>query len=279
MGDDGQTWVSFQVGRQIPFKQQQLLLAEIAKHHARMYPKSVFCGYTGAAVLKIPRLGDWVLQIQCWKVPRGKRGQDLKTVVSDDGLTVINAYEILLELARCDSIASLIVSLSYCLHEELIDADKMGIFFVKHKKSRGIRKLKIALRYSSSLDESPLETLTRLYLYREVYVYFSQQVEIQMPNRDIRRVDFFLRFGDRNIVIEADGREKFFEHEETLDREKLKDAQFVQMGYESFRVDWNEVYFGSGFQHKLERNMIPRHARRRISSRTRRFLSWREDDD
>jgi hypothetical protein len=267
--------IVIELGKPIPYQIQPALIRELVKHQTRLFPGDIYIGQTCAAIFGIPRLGDWNLKLQCLSPEsHGTFRPGVSVYTLNNGLKLTGYYDTLLELARDDSIASLAISISHCLNKQMINYDGMKTFIASSRSKRGIKRLKAALRYASELDESPLETLTRLYLVREGYVLFEQQVERTMSNGNKRRFDFYIEIENRTIVIEADGRQKFVQNfDENLDRETAKNNEAQAAGITLIRVSWTDVFFGEGIEKKLKEAAIPKSSVP-VSTKVKRELAW-----
>lgn len=94
----------------------------------------------------------------------------------------------------------------------------------------------------SPLAESPGETLTRLIL-EDLKVEYIEQFELRVDG-EIFRGDFFVK--GSNIIVEFDGRMKYTDYQPTdqaLIRERSREKKLQRLGYQVFRVEWNDVFY------------------------------------
>jgi len=127
----------------------------------------------------------------------------------------------------------------------------------------GARRAMAALRASTGLADSPLETLV---LSRLRDLGFAEPVQ-QFPVSTIEgefRVDF--AWDDGRLVLEADGRMKYLD-EDALWAEKRREDAIRERCAAFARASWDDAWAGSELARKLERLGVPRVRRPRPLTR------------
>jgi hypothetical protein len=266
---------AFNLNDHIPLNVQVPLLCTLAMHYAKQVPKTIFSEMTAAALFHFPKIGHWDLKIETVVHPRKRSYTSaIRYVRLNSGLWCTNPYDTLLAFARRELFISIVMAISHCLHYQLVNLKTLEEFLAARKSKHGVALVRRALAYASPHDETALETLVRIFLYREGYVTFDQQVEMTMSNGDKRRFDFYLKLKNRIIVIEADGKGKYqADFEANFQRENLKNAQMAEAGIQFLHVTWDDVYFENGFRKLLDDYQVPK-TKRVITPAVYKALSW-----
>jgi very-short-patch-repair endonuclease len=231
-------------------KQSQEQLLAIVEERISQEPGCVLCGYSMAVYTKTPKLGHWPLEFTKLANYRNQRHglyrPDSIVMTYRRGekspvVYVTSPQHTLLVLAKHEELDSLVVSLSNYLTRGFLDLEKFKKFLDERKRVPYTKIVREALKYASCNDESPLETLVRLSLRDFQYLPFKQQVEVTTPEGDLYRLDFYLEYKGRKIVIEADGFVKYADDTQARAKERKREADLLRMGFEIIRIVWADV--------------------------------------
>jgi hypothetical protein len=100
------------------------------------------------------------------------------------------------------------------------------------------RAVKVA-QFASPLAESPLESVSRVLFHEQGLPEPILQHEIDVTTDLTYRVDFYWQ--DYGVIGEADGLVKY-DDPDVLRREKVRELQLEDMGYEVVRWTWQQVW-------------------------------------
>jgi very-short-patch-repair endonuclease len=255
----------------------------ILHQHNRTHHFTKYIGQSACRILDIPREDPWDFEFHFLKATlNSTKGEYRKSVeiIRHYQFYVSAVEDTLLELAyQKDTITSLVVSISHCLHYEKTTVEKLTTFIAKHPHYPRLNYLRTALELSSEQDETPIESLFRIKAIGENFIDFKQQVIFPQPNRGKHyRVDFYCEFDGRKVVIEIDGYTKVENDKEYYQKQVRRDSNLKALGLEVLHILSDELYDNS-FVKKLEGIGIPRKTTRPINiHKPKRYRSPKKEN-
>ena len=223
----------------------------------------MFTAQSACAIYNIPRLDKYEIRPNCinekhrstteiihWHC--GAVDPDAKSV---DGFLVASPVRTILDLAKRDSPASLLVSINHCLSNQLFDINDLKFALANRPSMKQRKLLARLLKHVNDKCESPLETIAWVELYNSGFVLPKQQIQFFDMNEFVACVDMFWELRHRKIVLELDGKIKYTS-DEVLYKEKLREDRLRKLGIEVMRSGWTDVKNGT-FVQMLKDNGIP----------------------
>lgn len=226
----------------------------------------VLTGQSACAILGIPRLDVFEMRphaitqkkkgtdVVCWR--RGKPDIKSKEI---DGFQVASPTRIICDLAKYDSLESLLVSINHCLRSNLFTKNQLLAEISNREGMRWKNSLLKVLKYATKKCESPLETKAWIAIHRAGFVLPEQQKNItsqQNKKEFLGRVDMFWEIKKRKIILELDGAIKYLNKEVLFDEKKRED-KLRESGYEIIRATWKDIETNTLIK-KLEKISIPK---------------------
>ena len=165
---------------------------------------------------------------------------DAGDTVEIDGVLVTSVARTLLDLARHAPRLTSVAALDFALHESLVDLDALDAVCRACWNWPGIGRAHRALRLVDPRAESPLESLSRLVIWRMPFPPPVTQQRIgDHLGRFVARTDF--GWAELGVVGEADGLTKY-DRREALTDEKLRQERLEQLGLVVARWGWDEAF-------------------------------------
>ena len=232
----------------------------------------IFTGLSACAILGIPRLDPFEMRphvitdkikgtdLICWR--RGKLDPNSKIV---DGMRVASPVRAVCDLAKYDTLESLLVSINHCLCKKLFTKKQILAEIASRKGMRWKNSLLKVLKHATEKCESPLETKAWLAIHRAGFALPKQQENIRSTekrNALLGRVDMFWEVRKRKIILELDGKIKYINQDVLFD-EKNREDSLRENKYDVIRATWADVENGTLIK-KLEKLAIPKRRYRKM---------------
>lgn len=154
------------------------------------------------------------------------------------GRWITNCARTVVDIARSGIRGGLVVADS-ALRNELVTMDELRAAVNRQRGWRGVTAARRVLDLASPFSESPLESVTRLFLDDHGVPLPEQQRWIN-THRGWYRVDGL--WERETVVLEADGLQKYRERLEALPDEKLREEALRRAGYDVVRVMWRDLF-------------------------------------
>ncbi len=135
------------------------------------------------------------------------------------------------------------------------DAARMRRMLTESPMQRGSARARRVLDALDAHSESACETRTRLLLSRMRLPLPSLQVAIGAPHGRYR-TDF--AWEELGLVLEFDGRGKYFEHrptDEALFAERCRERALVEQGWSILRIEWQDLADPQGLERRIRAAM------------------------
>jgi hypothetical protein len=152
------------------------------------------------------------------------------------GAPVTTIARTVIDIAR-HSMRGGLVAADAALHEQLISFGELTDVLNRQRGWPGVRGAREVCALASPKSESPLESLTRLFLYQHGLRLPEPQVWVH-TDRGRYRVDGL--WLDRHVVLEVDGMAKY--REGSLSEEKRRQEALERAGYRVVRVTWDDIH-------------------------------------
>ena len=223
----------------------------------------MFTGHSACVLRGIPRLGKSEIRPHC--ISEKTKGSDFicwrhglrdSNATRINGLLVASPARTICDLAKYDSISSLLVSINHCLCKSLFTKEQLSYELEMSPGKKWQSSIKRLLKVATGKCESPLETLAWIKIYRAGFILPEQQVNIYGNHSLIGRVDMYWKLLNRKIILELDGKVKYTDGKDIF-AEKKREDNLREKGYEVIRATWKDVA-GDQFIKKLERANIPK---------------------
>ena len=228
---------------------------ELCKCVANRRASLEFTGQSACSIYEIARTDDFVMRPHC--VTENHKSFDLicwryggfdPNARIVNGLRVASPERTISDLAKSDSLTSLLVSINDCLHKRLFTTDGLLEYVNNSPERRYLNKIKKLILVATPKCESPLETLAWLEINNEGFSFPTQQKIIYDKNDFVARVDMYweLKKGpmnERKIILELDGMGKYKTIND-LYIEKRREDKLRALGYKIVRATWEDVKFG-----------------------------------
>ena len=187
----------------------------------------------------------------CWR--HGARDPNATMI---KGLFVASPTRAICDLAKYDSLSSLLVSINHCLCNGLFTKEQLSSELEAFPKKKWQSSIKRLLKVATGKCESPLETLAWKKIYNAGFILPEQQVNIYNKHFLVGRVDMYWELTKRKIILELDGKVKYQESKDIF-AEKKREDNLREMGYEIVRATWKDVE-NDQLLKKLEKVKIPK---------------------
>ncbi|MDR0886234.1 MAG: endonuclease domain-containing protein [Clostridiales Family XIII bacterium] len=218
----------------------------------------VFTGQSFCAIHGVPRLNPYETRPHC--LTDKKKGTDLihwhrnekdsatKTTTMN-GLTTVNPIQAIFDIAKMDSPDSILTSMNHCLSKRMFTDAQLHDVIENQPGRKGRNLLKRLLRHATKKCESPLETLGYIAIYKAGFVMPEQQIRIFDRYRyPVARVDMYWKLPNKEIILELDGDEKYLVDPKSFRKEKHREYELRELGYEVIRSDYEEIKNGKLLQ-------------------------------
>ena len=219
-------------------------------------------GQSACVVLGIARVSP--LEIRPHGISEKNRGADIvhwrigaydPKATKVKGLLVASAPRAICDLAKFDSTDSLLVSMNYCLHNNLFSKKQLYSEIEKRPGMKAQSSLLKTLKFATEKCESPLETIAWIEIYKAGFVMPQQQKNFYANHEHVARVDMYWETYNRRVILELDGKSKL-NNENDLYYEKIREDKLREMGFEVIRAGWRDVQDGRLVK-LLKKRMIP----------------------
>ena len=210
----------------------------------------IYTGQSVCAILRIPRLSKIEIRPHC--ITYSKRGSKLicwrytafpvKTWLYDN-LRIVSYERAIVDLAKYDSMESLLVSINHCLNKKLFTKEQLLDELNSHGNKRYKSKIIKVLSLANNKCDSPLETIAFIAIYKAGLLIPEQQFEIVDGKSFIGRVDMYWKVWKKRIVLELDGKIKYTD-KDVLYAEKKREDKLRDMKIEVIRATWHDVESG-----------------------------------
>ncbi|MDO5635411.1 MAG: hypothetical protein Q4G34_11170 [Micrococcus sp.] len=167
-------------------------------------------------------------------------------VVTVAGLPSLDPGFACLQVAARYGVRPGIVATDACLHRKLTSREALAAILESGRLRRGITAATTVLEQADARAESPGESLLRLVLMGQALSVVSQFAVPGTPYR----ADFLV---DGRVVVEFDGEMKYegVEGKEALLKEKWRQRQISDRGFEVVRVTWRELADPAEIQRRI----------------------------
>ena len=236
---------------------------ELCECIARRRKVLIFTGQSACAIYGIPRLDPYEMRphcitykgkhadIICWR----ERSLDPKAKVVN-GFLVASPIRVICDLAKNDSMHSLLASINHCLNKKLFSKEELLAEIDKAPRIMGKNKIKKVLKVASDKCESTLESLAWITINNEGFLLPEQQIKIYDKKKFIGRVDMCWKIKGRTIILELDGMIKY-EDRDAFRLEKIREGKLYDCGHHVVRATWDDVISGVLLK-RLEKEGIPK---------------------
>jgi hypothetical protein len=130
------------------------------------------------------------------------------------------------------------------------------------KRDFGHPKLNLARDFASDRDTCVAESMIRVYLQREGYPVFEQQVDFVTDAGYYQLLPFYLKFGERRIVIQS---------------RRKPTAMLKKFGFEIIRLRQQDIDYPGALGKVLEQLGIPRNESC-VRDEIREIFTWETKD-
>jgi hypothetical protein len=159
-----------------------------------------------------------------------------RDVVEIDGVPVTAAARTLVDLARTVSLAAAVVTTDAALHNAMVDQEALDDVMRMCRRWPRIRKARPVLALADARSESPLESFSRLVIWKlRPPAPDLQAVICHREGWVIGRADFY--WDEFGVVGEADGRSKY-DDRDVLTAEKTRQEDLENPGVVVVRWGW-----------------------------------------
>ena len=200
----------------------------------------------GIQVLLSPRLATLTT---CGRRYAGARGDavvhaawlDEDETATWFGVPITTPARTVVDIARTGMRPGL-VAVESALCWGLVTHDELDATIARQHHWDGVKTARRVLELAGDGSESPLESLTRLFLH---------DCEIPLPRQQAEIETFLGSFwvdgvwDEERVVLEVDGMLKYrrtSDHDDPLGREKVRQEAIADAGYEVIRVTWEDIH-------------------------------------
>ena len=152
------------------------------------------------------------------------------------GAPIMTVARTVVDLGRC-SIRAGLVAADAALRDGLLTVQELDAALIRQRGWPGIRRARTIQTLATPFAESPLESLTRLFLYRSGIALPEPQAWVDTPGGRYR-VDGLWR--SRGVILEVDGMSKYRPGGVTA--EKRRQEHLERAGYRVVRVTWEDIH-------------------------------------
>jgi hypothetical protein len=265
----------------LPWEKYPLLIRAAA---ATLKSRTVFCRQSSAAVWGIPILGTRHMVHALTSDGSGGRSRagvrrhytadEEVNVVERGGLLVTDRIRTVLDLAAFESFEQGVVAFDHVLRADpvlglpALVGNEIAHGIRDSYSAAAVRRIRAALDFADPLSQSPGESVSRAFMFREGF----KPPRLQTEMRDARGLIGFTDFDwpGEAIVGEFDGAGKYRKPEylqgrtpsDVVVEEKLREDRIRALGFRVVRWTWKELANSKAFAAFLDSSGIPRQRRR-----------------
>jgi len=159
-----------------------------------------------------------------------------------------------MDIAREHGVEAGVVGADYVLHEKLATIDDLAAAYHLCSRWPGRRSARITLSFADADAESPLESVSRLFIASAGLPRPLLQVEFcDLDGGYITRSDFY--WPEFGVVGEADGNAKYDAEGRVAARQDATHTALVRTGLEVVRWGWSDLFPFGETAREIERAM------------------------
>ncbi len=158
-----------------------------------------------------------------------------------DGIAVTSLARTAIDVSRSQPLERALIALDYARHKGV---NLRALYDARYAVcgNRGVAILDLALRHSSALAESALESMSRGIFIQDALPAPELQVPLLGATGTPYRVDFLWR--KRRLIGEADGLLKYADDPDAFRREKQREDDLRSAGFSFVRWTWDDLING-----------------------------------
>jgi hypothetical protein len=151
------------------------------------------------------------------------------------GVLLTTPARTIVDIARAQSFRAAVATADAALRMRRCTKEELLAVLASCRGWPGTRQARRVIAFADPRAESPLESISRVAFH--LYDLPAPTLQAEIDGYD--RADFL--WPDYRVIGEADGLGKYTEPD-VLRREKIREENFVQMGYTVFRWTWRDAW-------------------------------------